>query len=104
YYQNGQDYRIPVLTAFIALAGGLAIWPAQKNLGTLLSCSAAVMLAAQFWHANDGTTYLAWYIPLMLLTIFRPNLEDRVALRVVGEGWRPGKAKNSSGAAERKAA
>ncbi|MEX1040948.1 MAG: glycosyltransferase family 87 protein [Pirellulaceae bacterium] len=104
YYQNGQDYRIPVLTAFIALAGGLAIWPAQKNLGTLLSCTAAVMLAAQFWHANDGTTYLAWYIPLMLLTIFRPNLEDRVALRVIGEGWRPRKAKNASGDPERKAA
>ena len=32
---------------------------------------------------------MAWYLPLMLLTIFRPNLEDRVALSVLGEGWFP---------------
>jgi hypothetical protein len=82
-------YRIPVLAAFVALCGSLAVWPAQKNLGTLMSCSAAVMLATQFWHSQGGGVYMAWYLPLMLLTIFRPNLEDRVALSVLGEGWRP---------------
>ena len=66
---------------------GLALWPAQKNLGTLLSCSAAVMLATQFWHAEDGGIYMAWYLPLLVLTIFRPNLEDRVALSAISEGW-----------------
>ncbi len=87
YYFNSNAYRIPVLAAFAVISIAFAIWPAQKNLGTLLSCTAGLMLAAQFWHANDGTTYIAWYMPLMLLTIFRPNLEDRVALRVIGEGW-----------------
>jgi len=82
-------YRIPVLAAFLAMCGSLAIWPAQKNLGTLMSCSAAVMLGTQFWHAGGGGLYMAWYLPLMLLTIFRPNLEDRVALSVLGEGWFP---------------
>jgi hypothetical protein len=80
-------YRYPVLAAFVALCGSLAIWPAQKSLGTLLSCSAAVMVATQFWHGYGGGLYLAWYLPLLLLTIFRPNLEDRVALNVVGEHW-----------------
>jgi hypothetical protein len=80
-------YRIPVLAAFFALSGTLALWPAQKNLGTLLSCSAAVMVATQFWHGYGGGLYMAWYLPLALLTIFRPNLEDRVALAVLGEGW-----------------
>jgi hypothetical protein len=80
-------YRIPVLAACIALAGTMAIWPAQKNLGTLMSCSAAVMLANQFWNAHQGGLYVAWYLPLLLLTIFRPNLEDRVALSVLGDGW-----------------
>ena len=28
-----------------------ALWP-EKNLGTLLWCSAAVMLGTQFWHAQ----------------------------------------------------
>lgn len=80
-------YRIPVLAACIALAGTMAIWPAQKNLGTLMSCSAAVMLATQFWNAHQGGLYMAWYLPLLLLTVFRPNLEDRVALSVLGTGW-----------------
>src|SRR6185369_13723386 len=80
-------YRIPVLALFFALCASFALWPAQKNLGTLMSCSAAVMLATQFWHPTGGGLYMAWYLPLVLLTIFRPNLEDRVALSVLGEGW-----------------
>jgi len=82
-------YRLPVIAACAALSGGLAIWPAHKNLGTLLSCSAAVMLAVQFWHGfgDGGGMYMAWYLPLLLMTVFRPNLEDRVALSVLGEGW-----------------
>jgi hypothetical protein len=80
-------YRIPVLAAFFALSFTFAIWPAQKNLGTLLSCSASVMVATQFWHGYGGGLCMAWYLPLMLLTVFRPNLEDRVALAVLGEGW-----------------
>ena len=82
-------YRIPVLTAYVAMCISFAIWPAQKNLGTLMSCSAAVMLGTQFWHAHGGGLYMAWFLPLVLLTVFRPNLEDRVALAVLGEGWSP---------------
>lgn len=82
-------WRITVLAGFVVLCGTFAIWPAQKNLGTLLSCSAAVMLATQFWHGFGGGVYMAWYLPLLLLTIFRPNLEDCVALTVLGEGWFP---------------
>jgi len=81
-------FRIPVIAAFMALAGGLALWPAQKNLGTLLSCSAAVMLAVQFWHPYYGGVCMGWYLPLLLLTVFRPNLEDRVAVVALSEGWR----------------
>ncbi len=81
------SYRIPVLALFVAICGGMAIWPAQKNLGTLLSCSAAVMLATQFWHAHQGGLCMAWYLPLLILTIFRPNLEDRVAISAVRPGW-----------------
>ncbi|MBI85019.1 MAG: hypothetical protein CMJ81_17635 [Planctomycetaceae bacterium] len=76
-------YRIPVLAAFIAISAAMALWPAQKNLGTLISCSATVMLAAQFWHGFGGGLYMAWYLPLLLLTIFRPNLEDRIAVAVL---------------------
>lgn len=81
------EYRWPVLALFVVLATSFALWPAQKNLGTLMSCTAALMLAAQFWHPNGGGLFMAWYLPLLLLTVFRPNLEDRVSLAVVGEGW-----------------
>jgi len=78
-------YRIPVLTIFAVLAASLALWPAQNNFGTVLSCSATVMLAAQFCRAFEGGLYMAWYLPLLLLTSFRPNLEDRVASSAVIE-------------------
>jgi hypothetical protein len=82
-------YRLPVIAGCVALAAGLAIWPVHKNLGTLLSCSAAMMVGVQFWHGygDGGGMYMAWYLPLLLMTVFRPNLEDRVALTVLGEGW-----------------
>jgi hypothetical protein len=77
-------YRFPIIAAFIGLSISFVIWPAQKNLATLLSCSAALMLGTQFWHAHTGGgVALAWYLPLLLLTVFRPNLEDRVATAVV---------------------
>ena len=76
-------YRLPVIATFVALGGSFAIWPPQKNLGTLMSCSAAMMLGCQFWNAHGGGLYMAWYLPLLLLTIFRPNLEDRVASSIL---------------------
>ena len=81
-------YRIPVAATYAATCFGFALWPHQKNLGTLLSCSAAVMLGAQFWNdPRAAIYYMSWFLPLLLLTIFRPNLEDRVALAAVKKGW-----------------
>jgi hypothetical protein len=82
-------YRIPVLATFIAMCGSFAVWPAQKNLGTLLCCTAAVMIGSQFWHPHGGGLYMAWFLPVALLSIFRPNLEDRIALAVLPAGWTP---------------
>lgn len=76
-------WRLPVIVGFVILSFFFAVWPAQKNLGTLISCSAAVMVAAQFWHGRGGGLYIAWFLPLLLLTIFRPNLQDRIALKVI---------------------
>jgi hypothetical protein len=45
------------------------------------------MVGAQFWHAHGGGIYIAWYLPLYLMTIFRPNLQERIATAVVPEGW-----------------
>ena len=80
-----EAYLIPVAAGFLALSVGMGLWPAHKNLGTLLSCSAAILLSSQFLKTHQGGLYMAWYLPLLVLTIFRPNLEDRVALTAVIE-------------------
>jgi hypothetical protein len=84
-----QAFRIPVVAAFVALAASYALWPTHKNLGTLISCSAALLLGVQLWHPYQGGLYLGWYLPLVILTVFRPNLEDRLAITVVSESWLP---------------
>ena len=89
-------FRIPLLVAFIAISATLALWPPQKNLGTLLCCSAAVLVATRFWSGTEGGLNMAWYLPLILLTIVRPNLEDRIALNVVVNAW-PRKRTTASG-------
>ncbi|MEO8269869.1 MAG: hypothetical protein ABI557_09115, partial [Aureliella sp.] len=77
------EYRLPVLVAFILLSASFVFWPPRKNLGTLICGTAALMLAAQFWHGNGGGLFMAWFLPFVLLTIFRPNLDDRIATQVV---------------------
>jgi len=86
---NDAVFRLPVLAAFIAMMATLAIWPSPKNLGTLLSCSAAVLLGSQFWKAHNGGLFMAWFLPLLLLAVFRPNLENRVAMLVLDAEWFP---------------
>ncbi len=93
-------YRFPVLAVFVAMSVCFAIWPLRKNLATLLSGSAAIMLGAQFWNPYNGGIFIAWYLPLLLLTIFRPNLEDRTALTKVNEGWWSARRRTSIAAAQ----
>lgn len=84
-----QWYRVPLLVAFIILSISFVFWPTEKNLGTLVSYSAAIMLAVQFWHGFGGGLYMAWYLPMVLLVFFRPNLTGRVALSELKEtNWR----------------
>ena len=80
-------FRLPVLVGFIILSLSFSFWPARKTLGTLMCGSAAVMLAAQFWHGYGGGLYMAWFLPPVLLTIFRPNVDDRIATKVVRANW-----------------
>ncbi|MDR3182418.1 MAG: DUF2029 domain-containing protein [Planctomycetaceae bacterium] len=72
-------YRIPIFALYGAVCFGLFIYPAHKHLATLISCSALLMLGIQFWQLHQGGLYMAWYLPLLILTVFRPNLDDRSA-------------------------
>ena len=87
-------YRIPLLVAFVGLAVSFIFWPIPKNLGSLISCTAATMVVVQFCHGFGGGLYIAWYLPLLVLTVFRPNLQERIALRdvIIRSRTRPAQA------------
>jgi hypothetical protein len=70
-------YRVPVFIAYAAFMIATAFWPTPKNLGHVLALSTAVLVGTQFWYADQGGIYVLWYLPVLLLVTFRPNLEDR---------------------------
>ena len=76
-------YRIPILVCFVVVCFGLFFVPSHKHLATLIGGSALLMIGVQFLQLYQGGLYLSWYLPLLILTIFRPNLEDRTAQSIV---------------------
>jgi len=76
-------YRMPILAIFVVVCFGVLWVPSHKHLATLIGGSALLMLGVQFFQLYQGGLYLSWYLPLLILTIFRPNLEDRTARSAV---------------------
>jgi hypothetical protein len=67
-------YRIPVFVAFAIVLVVLSVWPRRKNLEHLMASSTAIIVGTQFWYPQEGGVYLLWYLPLLLLVVFRPRL------------------------------
>jgi hypothetical protein len=67
-------YRLPVFIAYAAFVVTTLFWPTPKNLAHVLALSAAVLIGIQFWCADNGGVYVLWYMPFLLLLVFRPNL------------------------------
>ncbi|HVS37345.1 MAG TPA: hypothetical protein VMS17_17420 [Gemmataceae bacterium] len=67
-------YRLPVFIAYAAFVIGTLFWPMPKNLANVVALSAAVLIGIQFWCADNGGVYVLWYLPFLLLLVFRPNL------------------------------
>lgn len=78
-------YRIPVFIAYVAFVLATAFWPTPKNLAHVVALSAAVLIGIQFWYADQGGIYILWYLPYLLLLVFRPNLSDRRPRPIVPE-------------------
>ena len=68
------NVRIPIFAAFIVMLSVLTIWPRKKNLEHLISHSAAIIVATQLWYPQRTGMYVLWYLPVMLLVVFRPKL------------------------------
>ncbi|MDB5387254.1 MAG: hypothetical protein JWM11_2900 [Planctomycetaceae bacterium] len=72
-------YRIPAFVSFLAMVTALTIWPRQKNLAHLMAHSAAIVIGTQLWYPQQGSVYVLWYLPLLLMVVFRPPLHHSVA-------------------------
>ena len=72
-------YRLPVFISFVGFVLATTFWPSPKNLAHLVALSAAILIGIQFWFADQGGVYVLWYLPLLLLMVFRPNCTDRLA-------------------------
>ena len=48
------SFRLPVLIAYLALVILFSFWPADKNLAELISLSALLLVASQFWYLEKG--------------------------------------------------
>ena len=73
-------FRLPVLIAYLALVIVVMIWPARKTLAELISMSAALLAASQFWYLDKGGTLVLLYLPLAILMMFRPTMNARKPL------------------------
>jgi hypothetical protein len=71
------SFRLPVLIAYLALVIATTFWPAEKNLAELISLSAALLVASQFWYLDKGGTLVMLYLPLAIAVMFRPTLSAR---------------------------
>jgi hypothetical protein len=65
------------LIAYLALIIVTTLWPARKSLAELISLSAALLVASQFWYLDKGGTLVLLYLPLVILMMFRPTISTR---------------------------
>jgi hypothetical protein len=88
---------MPVVVLFFLMLAGLTIWPRRKQLEHLTAFSAAIVVATQFWYPMQGGVYLLWYLPLLLVVVFRPRLVHLQPYVSAQESEQAGKAPSVSG-------
>lgn len=67
--------RIVMGALFFVMMTALTVLPRPRNLENLLGNSTCLIVAAQLWYPEDIGHYVMWYLPLLLLVIFRPRLD-----------------------------
>ncbi len=72
--QYASPYRIPVIVGYFLMLAALTIWPRKKNVEHLIAHSAALIVGTQFWYPQQGGVYLLWYLPILLMAVFRPRI------------------------------
>ncbi len=92
-------YRLPVMVAYFIMLIIMTIWPKDRTVEVLLAQSTAAIVGTQLWYTAEGGVYLLWYLPLMLMVVFRPRLIHLRAPTSVEEQTEtltvsPGKSRN----------
>lgn len=67
--------RITLAALFLVMLVAMTVIPRKRNLENLLANSTALIVAAQLWYPDDVGSYVLWYLPLLLLVVFRPRLD-----------------------------
>lgn len=67
--------RITLAAFFFVMLVAMTVIPRKRNLENLLANSTALIIAAQLWYPEDVGSYVLWYLPLLLLVVFRPRLD-----------------------------
>ncbi|SFI53475.1 hypothetical protein [Planctomicrobium piriforme] len=67
-------YRLPVMVAYFIMLTIMTIWPKDRTVEVLLAQSTAAIVGTQLWYTPEGGVYVLWYLPLMLMVVFRPRL------------------------------
>lgn len=79
WFSNSESgyYRLPVFVCFVMMIIAMTL-RSRRNLEQLIADSAAIVVGTQFWYTSRGGVYILWYLPLLLLVIFRPRLTHLV--------------------------
>lgn len=70
--------RILMGALFFVMMTALTVIPRPRNFENLLGNSTCLIVAAQLWYPEDIGHYVLWYLPLLLMVIFRPRLDRLV--------------------------
>jgi hypothetical protein len=72
-------YAVPVFVGYLVMLVALTIWPRRKSLAHVIPSSAAIIIGTQLWYQDQGGVYVLWYLPLLLLVVFRPLMTNHFA-------------------------
>jgi hypothetical protein len=80
FWGHGEPaYIIPVFVTYLVMLITLTAWPSRKSLAHLIPHSAALVIGTQFWYPSNGGIYVLWYLPLLLMAVFRPLMTNHFA-------------------------
>ncbi len=74
---------------FFGVFISLTLFPRRKQLGHLIAHSAVLVVLAQFWYPETLGINVLWYLPVVMLVVFRPRLRHLHENEDAFEGIQP---------------